>query len=185
LWSALIDMSEARIEPSTATVTPPDPGHPGGGPWSCLSPNYIRGLPALEPCNSRPSLQGPLCSDHGGQHQRRVDPQGRCTGNCQRPWGFQSGISKSQVSRVCQEIDQQVQAFLSRPLQESGDSYVFLDATLLKGRLVSALQVCSAAVAVAMGVMPTDPVSCPVSRSATARPKPSERNSWPLSRSWA
>ena len=27
--------------------------------------------------------------------------------------GSQSGISKSQVSRICQEIDQQVQAFLS------------------------------------------------------------------------
>jgi transposase-like protein len=30
--------------------------------------------------------------------------------------GSQGGISKSQVSRICQEIDQQVQAFMSRPL---------------------------------------------------------------------
>lgn len=30
--------------------------------------------------------------------------------------GSQSGISKSQVSRICQEIDQQVQAFLNRTL---------------------------------------------------------------------
>jgi putative transposase len=30
--------------------------------------------------------------------------------------GSQSGISKSQVSRICQEIDAQVQAFLNRPL---------------------------------------------------------------------
>ena len=36
---------------------------------------------------------------------------------------------------ICQEIDQQVQAFLSRPLQESGYAYVYLDATYLKGRL--------------------------------------------------
>ena len=49
--------------------------------------------------------------------------------------GSQSGISKSQVSRICQEIDQQVQAFLSRPLQEAGYAYVYLDATYLKGRL--------------------------------------------------
>jgi len=31
--------------------------------------------------------------------------------------GSQSGISKSQVSRICQEIDQQVQAFLGRSLE--------------------------------------------------------------------
>ena len=31
--------------------------------------------------------------------------------------GSQSGISKLQVSRICQEIDQQVQAFLGRPLE--------------------------------------------------------------------
>jgi transposase-like protein len=66
--------------------------------------------------------------------------------------GSQSGISKSQVSRICQDIDQQVQAFLSRPLQEAGYAYVYLDATYLKGRLGKALQVCSRAVVVAMGV---------------------------------
>jgi transposase-like protein len=55
------------------------------------------------------------------------------------------------VSRICQEIEQQVQAFLSRPLQESGYAYVYLDATYLKGRLGTALQVCSRDVIVAMG----------------------------------
>ena len=64
----------------------------------------------------------------------------------------QSGISKSQVSRICQEIDQPVQAFLSRPLESSGYAYVYLDATYLKGRLGKAQQVCSRAVVVAMGV---------------------------------
>ena len=66
--------------------------------------------------------------------------------------GSQSGISKSQVSRICQEIDQQVQAFLNRPLQESGYAYVYMDATYLHGRLGKAMQVCSRAVVVAMGV---------------------------------
>jgi transposase-like protein len=66
--------------------------------------------------------------------------------------GVQSGISKSQVSRICQEIDEQVQAFLNRPLQEAGYAYVYLDATYLHGRLGKALQVCSRAVVVAMGV---------------------------------
>jgi putative transposase len=56
------------------------------------------------------------------------------------------------VSRICQEIDQQVQAFLSRPLQESGYAYIYLYATYLKGRLGTAMQVCSRAIVVAMGV---------------------------------
>jgi transposase-like protein len=33
--------------------------------------------------------------------------------------GSQSGISKSQVSRICQEIDPHVQAFLRWPLESS------------------------------------------------------------------
>jgi putative transposase len=52
----------------------------------------------------------------------------------------------------CQEIDQQVQAFLSRPLESSSYACVYLDATYLKGRLGKAQQVCSRAVVVAMGV---------------------------------
>jgi hypothetical protein len=54
--------------------------------------------------------------------------------------------------RICKDIDQQVQAFLSRPLESSTYAYVYLDATYLKGRLGKALQVCSRAVVVAMGV---------------------------------
>ncbi len=39
-----------------------------------------------------------------------------------------SGVSKSQVSRLCEEIDARVKAFLDRPLE--GDwPYVWLDAT--------------------------------------------------------
>ena len=51
-----------------------------------------------------------------------------------------TGISKSQVSRLCAEIDDKVETFLNRPLE--GDwPYVWLDATYLKqrqdGRIVS------------------------------------------------
>ncbi|MCX5932465.1 MAG: transposase [Cyanobacteria bacterium] len=66
--------------------------------------------------------------------------------------GAGSDISKSQVSRICQDIDQRVQVFLNRPLQESGYSYIFLDATYLHGRLGKAMQVCSRAAVIAMGV---------------------------------
>jgi len=65
--------------------------------------------------------------------------------------GVQSGISRSQVSRICTEIDVQVQASLNRPL-EGGYAYLYLYATYLLGRLGKALQVCSRAVVVAMGV---------------------------------
>jgi transposase-like protein len=44
-----------------------------------------------------------------------------------------TGISKSQVSRLCQEIDERVQAFLERPIE--GDwPYLWLDATYIKVR---------------------------------------------------
>jgi hypothetical protein len=60
-----------------------------------------------------------------------------------------SGVSKSQVSRLCAEIDERVTAFLERPLE--GDwPYLWIDATYLKvrqnGRIVSV------AVIVAVGV---------------------------------
>ena len=66
--------------------------------------------------------------------------------------GSGSGIYKSEVSRICAGIDVQVQAFLNRPLQESGYAYVFLDATYLHGRLGLGQQVCSRAAVIAMGV---------------------------------
>jgi putative transposase len=60
-----------------------------------------------------------------------------------------SGISKSQVSRLCEEIDDKVKAFLERPIE--GDwPYLWIDATYVKvrqnGRIVSV------AVIVAVGV---------------------------------
>src|SRR5829696_6567145 len=60
-----------------------------------------------------------------------------------------TGISKSQVSRLCEEIDERVKAFLSRPIE--GDwPYLWIDATYVKvrqnGRIVSV------AVIVAVGV---------------------------------
>src|SRR3954468_10898637 len=59
------------------------------------------------------------------------------------------GISKSQVSRLCAEIDERVHAFLARPIE--GDwPYVWLDATYVKVRRNH--QIVSVAVIVAVGV---------------------------------
>jgi putative transposase len=54
-----------------------------------------------------------------------------------------SGVSKSQVSGLCEEIDERVIAFLERPLE--GDwPYLWIDATFLKvrqnGRIVSVIR---------------------------------------------
>jgi putative transposase len=43
------------------------------------------------------------------------------------------GISKSQVSQLCGEIDERVQSFLNRPI-EGEWPYVWLDATYVKAR---------------------------------------------------
>jgi transposase-like protein len=43
-----------------------------------------------------------------------------------------TGISKSQVSRLCEEIDDKVKAFLSRPI-ECDWPYLWIDATYVKG----------------------------------------------------
>ena len=60
-----------------------------------------------------------------------------------------SGISKSKVSRLCEEIDERVKAFLDRPI-EGEWPYLWIDATYVKvrqnGRIVSV------AVIVAVGV---------------------------------
>src|SRR5919202_982482 len=68
----------------------------------------------------------------GGVSTRRVDDLVQAMGL--------SGISKSQVSKLCKEIDERVHAFLDRPL--AGEwPYLWLDATYLRqregGRIVS------------------------------------------------
>lgn len=59
------------------------------------------------------------------------------------------GVSKSEVSRVCQELDVQVEAFRSRPL-EAGYPYLWLDARYEKVRVGG--RIVSNAVVVAYGV---------------------------------
>src|SRR5919204_752700 len=60
-----------------------------------------------------------------------------------------SGISKSQVSRLCADIDERVNAFLARPIE--GDwPYLWIDATYVKVR--EAGRIVSVAVIIAVGV---------------------------------
>ena len=62
-----------------------------------------------------------------GTSTRKVD-------NLVKALGVDTGISKSTVSRICSEIDEEVEAFRSRSLDQTSYPYVWLDATCLKAR---------------------------------------------------
>jgi putative transposase len=67
-----------------------------------------------------------------------------------RALGVESGISKSTVSRICEQLDVEVGAFRDRPLDHVEFPYVFLDATYLNGRKDH--RIVSRAVVVATGI---------------------------------
>jgi transposase-like protein len=67
--------------------------------------------------------------------------------------GAASGISKSEVSRICAGLDDEMAAFRARPLGHVEFPYLFADATYLKGRVGG--QVVSRAVVVVTGVTMT------------------------------
>jgi transposase-like protein len=77
----------------------------------------------------------------GGVSTRKVDDLVQAMGL--------TGISKSQVSKLCKEIDERVNAFLDRPL-EGEWPYLWLDATYLRqregGRVVSVAAIIAVAV---------------------------------------
>ena len=64
--------------------------------------------------------------------------------------GADTGISKSEVSRICKDLDGEVGAFRDRSLADTTYPYVFLDATYCKTRVNH--RVVSQAVVVAIGV---------------------------------
>lgn len=71
--------------------------------------------------------------------------------------GVESGISKSEVSRICADLDADVAAFKTRDLSAQAFPYVFLDATYCKARIGGdkagkGSKVASQAVVIATGV---------------------------------
>src|SRR6185436_16188754 len=65
--------------------------------------------------------------------------------------GIDSGVSKSEVSRICAGLDEIVTAFRERRLDHTAFPYVYLDATYLHVRNATS-QVVSMAVVVATGI---------------------------------
>ena len=66
--------------------------------------------------------------------------------------GMDTGISKSEVSRICAGLDERVAAFRNRTLGHVGFPYVYLDATYVHVRDDALGQVVSRAVVVATGI---------------------------------
>jgi len=77
-----------------------------------------------------------------GVSTRRVDDLAQALGL--------HGISKSQVSLICQELDAEVERFRSRPLGAASYPYVWLDATYVKARTQG--RVAGQAVVIAIGL---------------------------------
>jgi putative transposase len=67
-----------------------------------------------------------------------------------RALGCDTGVSKSTVSRICAEIDEQVDVFRTRSLDHIAFPYLFVDATYVKARVDH--RIVSRAVVVATGV---------------------------------
>jgi transposase-like protein len=67
--------------------------------------------------------------------------------------GIDAGISKSEVSRICTELDAVVAEFRDRPLGHTAFPYVFLDATYVKAH--DGARVVSKAIVIATGVTRT------------------------------
>ncbi len=82
--------------------------------------------------------------------------------------GADTGISKSEVSRICADLDEDVAAFPDRPLADQAYPYVFLDATYCKARV--GRRVVSQAIVVAVGLAATDGARCWASTSAIPSP---------------
>jgi putative transposase len=64
--------------------------------------------------------------------------------------GADTGISKSEVSRICSDLDGQLAAFRARPLDHLRFPYMYLDATYCKARVEH--QIVSRAVVIATGI---------------------------------
>ena len=169
------ERSPERVTTAMATATAP--GTPGWAPWSCIFPScgkaatspacWNRGGAARKPCWPSVGQQAYV----EGVSTRRVDDLIKALG-C-------DGISSSQVSRICEQLDEVVESFLGRPLDGGPYPYVWLDGLTQKvregGRIVN---VC---VVVATGVnhppLPVGSFRSSGSISSSHTPKGSVR-SW-------
>ena len=98
-----------------ATATAPS------APWSCIFPSCGKAATSPEPRRrSEKALLAVIQQAYvEGVSTRRVDDLIKALG-C-------DGISSSQVSRICEQLDEVVESFLGRPLDGGPYPYVWLD----------------------------------------------------------
>ena len=117
------------------------------GRWSCTSRRFERGATSRA-CWSHGVAASELCWRSFSRPTWKGYPQGGWT-TWSRPWGCE-GISKSQVSRICSELDEVMDGFLGRPLDGGPYPYLWLDALTQKvredGRIVNVSVVVATAV---------------------------------------
>ena len=158
IYQALIDAElTARSAPArtsgrrpgriSATGLGPARSRPRPGIWSCgfrtaagsFFPALLERRRRVDQCLFAVVMEAYL----HGTSTRKVD-------DLVKALGADSGISKSEVSRICADLDTEVAAFRDRPLADQRFPYVFLDATYCKARVNH--RVVSQAVVIATGV---------------------------------
>ena len=147
---------EARTGAAAGTRSPDRLNHRNGyreRPWETRAGRIELAIPKLRKGSYFPSFLEPRRTAEKaltaviqeayvhGVSTRSVDELVKAMGG--------SGVSKSQVSRLCEEIDERVHAFLGRPI-EGAWPYLWIDATYVKVR--EAGRVVSVAVIIAVGV---------------------------------
>ena len=151
----------------SAMVSATATGRRGPERWSCASPSFARAptFPSfLEPRRMAEKALTAVIQEAyiQGVSTRSVDDLVKAMGA--------TGVSKSQVSRLCEEIDARVKAFLDRPLE--GDwPYVWLDATYVKVRRNHRIGLSPSSSRSAS--MPTGGARCSAWTSASPRRRPS------------
>jgi putative transposase len=88
-----------------------------------------------------------------------------------------TGISKSEVSRICKRLNEHVDAFRNRPLGHIAFPYVYLDATHVNVRDTALGQVVSKAIVIATGTPPEATAKSSASPLVTRSPKRSGASS--------
>ena len=114
-----------------ATATARGSGTRGWARSSWRSRSCAQGtLPAELPGAAEALRAGAAERGHGGLRERRLDAQGRAAGRAARAW---RACPRARSARICQALDERVEAFRSRPL-EGAYPYLWLDARVERVR---------------------------------------------------
>lgn len=109
-----------------------DAHHPGRGPGAG-HPKLRSGTFFPSPLERRRRIDQALYVVIIGAHVHGVST--RAVDDLAKALRADSGISKSEVSRICADLDEPLTAFRTRPLDHTRFPYIYLDATYCKARV--------------------------------------------------